>query len=504
MHLVFDVKHDGRHKAWLVADGHLTDIPIDSVYSSVVSLRGFRLVLFLAELKELEAWTTNIGNAYLEAKTKEKLCIVAGPEFGDLEGHTLLVHKALYGLKSSGLRWHERFADCLRQIGFQPCKAEPDIWMRRNNDVYKYVAVYVDDLTIVAKDPNKFVDDLKNTYGFKLKGTGPIQYHLGTDFYRDKHGTLCMAPKKYIDRIMELYERMFGEKPSTRFYSPLEKGDHPELDTSELLDEMNTQKYQSIIGSLQWAISLGRFDIATATMSLSSFRAAPRRGHMDQAKRICSYLNRFKDAAIRFQTGQPDYSDLPQPVHDWEASVYGNIHEEIPKDAPTPLGKPVTLTHFVDANLFHDQLTGRSVTGILHLLNQTPLDWFTKKQATVETATYGSEFVAARICVEQIIDLRNTLRYLGVPINARSYMFGDNKSVVDSASTVQAKLHKRHTALSFHRVREAIASGMVTFHHIPGQQNPADILSKHWAYADVWKLLQPLLFWEGDTINIAA
>lgn len=171
---------------------------------------------------------------------------------------------------------------------------------------------------------------------------------------------------------------------------------------------------------------------------------------------------------------------------------------------PTTLGKPVTLTHFVDANLFHDQLTGRSVTGILHLLNQTPMDWFTKKQATVETATYGSEFVAARNCVEQIIDLRNTLRYLGVPIETKSYMFGDNKSVVDSASKVQAKLHKRHTALSFHRVREAIASGIIMFHHIPGNQNPADILSKHWAYADVWKLLQPLLFWEGDTRKIAS
>ena len=239
-------------------------------------------------------------------------------------------------------------------------------------------------------------------------------------------------------------------------------------------------------------------------MSLSSFRAAPRRGHMERAKQICSYLNRFKEAAIRFRTGQTDYSDLPQPVHDWETSVYGNIHEEIPSNAPVPLGKSVTLTHFVDANLFHDRLTGRSVTGILHLLNQTPMDWFTKKQATVETATYGSEFVAARICVEQIIDLRNTLRYLGVPINAKSYMFGDNKSVVDSASKVQAKLHKRHTALSFHCVREAIASGMVTFHHIPGQHNPADILSKHWAYADVWKLLQPLLFWEGDTRKIAS
>ena len=178
------------------------------------------------------------------------------------------------------------------------------------------------------------------------------------------------------------------------------------------------------------------------------------------------------------------------------------MSEAIPHDAPIPLGKPVVTTHYVDANLCHGMLTGRSVTGMLHLLNQTPLDWFSKKQATVETATYGSEFLAARTCVEQIIDLRNTLRYLGVPVRSKSYMFGDNESVVDSSNRLHAKLHKRHNALSFHRVREAIASGFVTFTHLPGSENPADILSKHWGYSDIWSTLKPLLFWAGDTANI--
>ena len=112
------------------------------------------------------------------------------------------------------------------------------------------------------------------------------------------------------------------------------------------------------------------------------------------------------------------------------------------------------------------------------MMNATPIDWYSKKQATVETATYGSEFVAARICVEQIIDLRNTLRYLGVPICKKSYMFGDNESVVNSSSIPHAKLHKRHTALSFHHVHEAVASKYVGFYFLPGADNPAYILSK--------------------------
>ena len=84
------------------------------------------------------------------------------------------------------------------------------------------------------------------------------------------------------------------------------------------------------------------------------------------------------------------------------------------QDAPKPLGKRVVLTTYVDANLYHDLISGRSVTGILHMANKTPLDWYSKLQSTVETATFGSEYVAARTATEQIIDLRNTFRYLGV------------------------------------------------------------------------------------------
>ncbi len=196
--------------------------------------------------------------------------------------------------------------------------------------------------------------------------------------------------------------------------SPLEKGDHPELDTSELLDEKGIEIYQSMIGALQWAVTIGRLDINTAVMTLSGFRVAPRRGHLDRAKRIYGYLAKMRHAGIRVRTDEPDYSDIPDFEYDWSKSVYGELEELKPEDAPEPLGRNVIMSHYVDANLMHDVVSGRSVTGILHLVNKTPLDWYSKKQATVETATYGSEFVAARTCVEQIIDLRTTLRYLGV------------------------------------------------------------------------------------------
>ncbi len=124
----------------------------------------------------------------------------------------------------------------------------------------------------------------------------------------------------------------------------------------------------------------------------------------------------MKHAAIRFHTEEPAFLSLPDQQFDWAYTVYGHMEKVVPHDMPTTLGKFVTLMHYVDANLYHDLITGRSVTGILHLANKTPINWYSKKQVTMETATYGSEFIAAHMCVDQSIGLKNTLYYLGVPV----------------------------------------------------------------------------------------
>jgi len=118
--------------------------------------------------------------------------------------------------------------------------------------------------------------------------------------------------------------------------------------------------------------------------------------------------------------------------------------------------------------------------------------WYSKKQATSETATYGSEFVSERACVEQVVDLRNSFRYLGLPVNDISYVFGDNESMINSSSFPHAKLHKKHNILSYHYVRSMVASVFIAMYHIPSKDNLADVLTKHWGAQTVWDLLQPV------------
>ena len=179
-------------------------------------------------------------------------------------------------------------------------------------------------------------------------------------------------------------------------------------------------------------------------MSPSRFRAQPRKGHLDRAKMIVGYLLFLPDGAIRFRTGEPDFSSLKDQEYDWTRIVYFAACEQIPHDIPKPLWENVQTTHYVDVNLHHDLATGKAVTAVFHFLNQTPIDAYTKRQSTVETATYGSEFVDARTAVDQIINIGTTLRYLGVPIRDKSNMFGDNRSVVTSSTIPNSNISKRH------------------------------------------------------------
>ena len=195
----------------MVARGHLTPDPIENIYSGVVSIRSLRLVIFLAKLNNLEVWGPDTGNAYLEAKTKEKLYIVVGPEFEELEGHILVIYKALDGLRNSGLRWFQKIHDIMLDMGFSPSKADPCLWLRKAKCTtkYEYVDIYVDDLLIACDCASDFIHTLKKKHDLKIKGEGPLKYHLGCDYHMDPDGTLVAQPKKYISKILDSFHQMF-------------------------------------------------------------------------------------------------------------------------------------------------------------------------------------------------------------------------------------------------------------------------------------------------------
>ena len=246
-----------RAARWVGFGEHVGDA---LTHKLLVSIRSLRLVIFLAKLNNLEVLGADIGNAYLEAKTKEKLHVVAGPEFEELEGHILVIYKALYGLKSSGLRWSQKIHDIMLDMGFSPCKADPCVWLRKAKCAtkYEYVAIYVDDLLIACTCASEFTHTLKRKHNLKIKGDGPLKYHLGCDYHLDPDGTLVALPKRYISKILDSFHQMFPGESLPQVKSPLDKNDHPELDNSELASDDLITKFMCMVGQLQWAVTLGR------------------------------------------------------------------------------------------------------------------------------------------------------------------------------------------------------------------------------------------------------
>ena len=247
----------------------MTPEPEEAVYSSVASLCNLHILVFLAQLNGLDIMQGDIRNTYLESYTQEKVYFITGPEFGPLAGHTLIINKALYGLHSSGLRFHKKLSSILHQYGFHRSHVDPDLWMWDAGDLWEYVVVYVDDIIVAMKDAKQFFDELQGpNVSFTMKGVGKPNYHLGADFFYDDDSTLCFGSQTYAKRLCSTFETLFGEQPKT-YFALLAHDDHPKLDESPLCGPDDTAKFQSLIGACQRMVSLCQLDIAHALISLS-------------------------------------------------------------------------------------------------------------------------------------------------------------------------------------------------------------------------------------------
>ena len=452
--------------------------------------------MFIGELNNLTCCAGDIGSAYLHSLTRERIFIVGGPEFGELEGKTFIVHKALYGLRTSAARWHKHLSKKLREIGFRPSKADPNLWIRDMADHYELIATFVDDILIWSRKPMRVIELLKNHY--ELKGVGVPEYYLGgnveqLDEHWNKQGiTLGFSSRTYVSNIIPKFEALYNQELK-RYKTPMSEEYHPETDETPELNPDEASKYRSVIGSLNWIITLGRFDVHYATSVLSRFGMNPREGHRKAALRVLSYLKTFPNGKIVFDTHIP----IPEPTSDDEYNwdeFYPDAREELPHDMPSPRCRPVSITAYVDADHAHDLVTRRSVTGIIIYLNNTPIRSICKRQTTVETSTYGAELVATKVAVEAIMELRYQLRMVGVPIEGPAILYGDNMSVVLSTSVPSSVLKKKMLALCYHRVREAIAARIIVYKHIRSKHNKADIFTKPLGTQAFHNLVKDIVF----------
>lgn len=492
---VFDVKNDLRRKARLVCQGQLLDILDHIVYSSVCKQILIRLLLVIANKSKLDVLSGDVGNASPTATTEEKAWFVAGKEFGPSRvRNVVVIKKALYGLASSASRWHLHFADTLRDMGFIPTRFDRDVWIRLNSDgkTYEYICSYVDDFMIFSRDTKKIMEEIQKVY--TIKDDGPPEYYLGNN-YKLHNGRFSVGCKKYIKDVLGRLQDIHGEFVNRR--RPCEKEVHLELDQSPLLSVTQHQQYQQMIGILNWIVALGRMDIAYATASLARFVAAPRQTHLQHAKYVFGYLKKCPNKRMIVDSRDPIYEYgeqfLSRDYYRKMRNIYPNAVEEIDDEFPDPLMAEIPITVFVDADHAHDKVTRRSITGLIMMLGQTPVSFLSKRQGAIETSTYGSEFNAMRTATEEIISLRYMLRALGVHVTRPTVLIGDNNGVILNTTMSEAQLKKKHRAISYHKVREAVAAKIVLPLHTRSKFNYEDMRTKALPEKSLNYLIQGIL-----------
>ena len=488
-HIVFDIKLDGNftRKARFVADGSRVDTPRLNTYSSVVSRESVRIAFLLVALNELDIKCCDLSGAYLNSPVAEQVCFAAGLECEKDEGKIMVIDRALYGLKTSGRAWQQFFAGTLREMGYVPCKADDNVFMKaktkKNGERYwSYILVYVDDLLVVDEDASTVMERIKESY--RLKGDkweDPKRYLGGTiGRFTLKNGieTWSLSSDDYLKEVIKMVKEMC-KKDDRRWkrkrHNPFPKDYRPEMDTSDELDDKHASRYQQLIGILRWATELGRIDFINELSLLSSFNCNPREGHLEVLYRIFEYIDSHNRSRIVFDPTYREPGDFKDV--DWEHE-YSDIKEEIPLDAKEPLGEPVKITMYADAAHAGNLVTRRSHTGIIIFLNNTPIHFYSKQQSTVEASTFGSEFVALRVGMEQNDALRCKLRLMGVPILGPTDVYCDNEGVVSNSQLPESTLKKKHLSICYHFVRECCAKQAARIAYIPTDLDLADLGTK--------------------------
>ena len=502
-HLIFEVKMDLTRKARLVAGGHLNkNVPRHTTYSSVVSRESVRICFTLAALNNLEVLSADIGNAYLNAKPLEKCHVTVTDDllFGPAaNGRTAIICRALYGMKSSGNAWRLHFANVLDKVlQFKQCYADNDVWYRPSmkpdgTKYYQYVCIYVDDILITSHNPKEAMSVIGEHFELKAGSVGPPSMYLGTDtkLRKDSQGYpqyWNLGANSYLKEALRIVKGILqknGIKVGGKGVQPYSNLSYrPELDTSPFCSPDQHNLFQCLVGMLRWLIELGRIDVLLETSQLSLYSASPRIGHLHQALHIFHYLSKHNTSWIPMDPQRLDLEykgphDLaPNEKRRKMRSIYRDAIDEVPCNAPEPRGAAAQLNVYVDADHAGNKVTRRSQTGILIFLNMAPINWYSKKQTTVESSTFGSEMIALKIATEKIIGLRYKLRMMGVPLEGPANVFCDNDSVAKSSTNPEATLSKKNVSIAYHKCREAFAAGVMDIYFQYSEDNLADVFTK--------------------------
>ena len=428
-----------RLKARLVARGFSQIYGIDHLdtYAPVVKLASIRILLAIAAIFGLEIHQMDVVTAFLAGESEEEIYMEQpeGFEIGSGEDFVCQLRKSIYGLKQAPRVWNQKIRRFLKSIGFEQLYSDPCVYVNKEKGII--LAMWVDDLIIFGKDLNS-VNDLKAQLSeeYEMKYMGELKYFLGIQVHRDRERKIIhISQPGYYRIILERFS-MQDSKPTS---TPLSSG--AQLTKAATTDTLMDQKeYQSMIGSIMYAMLATRPDLAQSIQQTSQFSQKPTTTHEKAVKQAFRYINGTVNEGITF---------------------FGNLG--------------MNLGFWSDANWGREE--GReSVSGFVGTLAGGAVTYSSKKQVTVALSSTESEYMALLHALKERIWLLRFLREIGYNIDDQNLIYCDNQSAI--AHNPQHHARTKHIDIQYYFVRNCVEDGTTRLEYCPTGDMLADGLTK--------------------------
>ena len=439
---VFKIKRDAmgnieKYKARLVAKGfsQVEGLDYDELFAPVVRFDSLRLLIALSAHKGWVPAQMDVTAAFLYPNLTDEIFMHL-PEGLKQPGKVARLRKCIYGLKQSPKEWYERLSSTLQRLEFKSSNFDPCVFIHQSETFF--IAVYVDDLSLFGP-PGNLMNQVKQTLSseFEMKDLGPLHWLLGLEIIFSNRG-IELRQTAYIEKILQ----RFGMDQSHPCSLPIDPNFKPD-NSLPTCNPDDIRLYQSIIGSLMYAVSATRPDLCYSVTYLSQFNHSPTIQHIQAAKRALRYLNGTKNLGLFY-----------------------------------PSNTMLELKAFSDSDYANCPITRKSISGNIVKLSSATISWRSKKQKSVSTSTAEAEYQALSLATKQLIWTANAIRELTGPLPKTPIIYCDNKAAIDIAVNQKISDRSKHIDVHYHFIREQIERGTLFLLPVSSANNLSDICTK--------------------------
>lgn len=437
-----------RYKARLVVIGcqQIKFIDFDDVFAPVVRLESLRVLLAIVCIEDLECDQMDIETAFLNGVLEEEVYmqLPQGLKVAGQEGLVCRLLKTLYGLKQAPRAWHKALVQYLTTAGFEALQCEACIFARSIGIKTQIVAIYVDDLVLIAKTRGEVAEMKAGIQkAFRAKDMGPVSYIVGIKVVRDRRQRkLWINQQLSADSIVNRFnmQHAFATKVPSIPGKKLRKLNGADA-TGDVMSEMATKPFRQAVGSLMYLMIGSRPELAFSIQDVSRFLNAYAKPHWEAVKQIIKYVKGTTAHGLEFS------------------------------------GSDVRLSAYSDSDYAADEDERKSVSGYVTFIGNCAVTWSSRKQRIVAQSTAEAEYIALAHCTREVLFIRQLLSELGYEQEETS-IFEDNQACIAIAENPTQHSRTKHIDVRYHFIREHVRAKHIALKYVMSKENVADTFTK--------------------------